>query len=75
MARNYDQDIKAAFDRQMGIIKKQVFLELISVVVNCDTYEEFKKTMYATALGYLKELETEGILQEGTVDNAFNQKQ
>ena len=74
MAKNYEQDIKAAFDRQMEIIKKQVFLELISVVCNCDTYDEFKKTMYSTALGYLKELETEGILQEGTVDRAFKEK-
>lgn len=72
MARDYKQDMAAAFQRQMDIIKKQVFLELISVVVNCDTYEDFKKEMYSVALGYLKELETEGILQAGTVDKAFN---
>lgn len=53
----YKEDLAAAVKRQADIITQQVFFEVIRVVVECETYEEFRKTMYGIAIGYLKELE------------------
>lgn len=57
----YKEDLASALKRQSDIIAQQVFFEVIRVVSECETYEEFRKRMYSIALGYLKELEDAGI--------------
>lgn len=64
----YEDDIKAAMANQMDIMKKQLMLEIIQIVAVCDTYEEFKRTMYGQALEYMREFEADGTLKAGTVD-------
>ena len=67
MSKNYEQDIIAAMKRQNDIIVQQVFIELIQVVAECETYDEFRKRMYGIALGYVKDLESQGIKVPETV--------
>ena len=64
----YAEDLQAAMKAQTELIKKQALLELIQIVAVCDTYEEFKKTMYGKALDFMREFEAEGTLKPGTVD-------
>jgi predicted RNase H-like HicB family nuclease len=61
MGKNYEQDMIAAMKKQNDLIVQQVFIELIQVVAECETYDEFRKRMYGIALGYVKDLETQGI--------------
>jgi hypothetical protein len=61
MSKHYEQDILAAMKKQNDIIVQQVFIELIQVVSECETYDEFRKRMYGIALSYIKDLETSGI--------------
>lgn len=56
----YKEDLAAAVKRQNDLIVQQVFLEVIRVVTECETYEEFRKHMYGIALSYMKELEEAG---------------
>lgn len=60
----------AALAHQKEDITKQVLLEIIQMICNADTYEEFKKIAYARALEYLKELENAGLVEKGSVENA-----
>lgn len=57
----YNEDFAAAMKKQTDLIVQQVFIELIQVVAESETYEEFRKRMYGIALGYVKDLEAEGI--------------
>lgn len=61
MGKNYEQDILAAMKKQNDLIVQQVFIELIQIVSECETYDEFRKRMYGIALGYVKDLESQGI--------------
>jgi hypothetical protein len=61
MSKHYEQDILAAMKKQNDIIVQQVFIELIQIVSECETYDEFRKRMYGIALSYIKDLETSGI--------------
>jgi predicted RNase H-like HicB family nuclease len=61
MGKNYEQDMIAAMKKQNDLIVQQVFIELIQVVSECETYDEFRKRMYGIALTYIKDLEAEGI--------------
>jgi predicted RNase H-like HicB family nuclease len=61
MGKNYEQDMIAAMKKQNDLLVQQVFIELIQVVAECETYEEFRKRMYGIALGYVKDLEAQGI--------------
>lgn len=70
MPGGYKEDIAAAITRQQEIVKKQVMLEIIQIAATCETYEEFRKAMYGTALGYLKEFEDDGVIKPGTVEAA-----
>ena len=65
---DYRSDIVNTLKREADLIKKQTMLEVISVVTSCDTYDEFKKAMYGMALEYFREMEDEGLVAKGTVD-------
>ncbi len=58
---NYEQDVLAALKKNQDIVVQRVFIELIQLVSECETYEEFRKCMYGIALTYIKDLEAEGI--------------
>lgn len=62
----YKEDLAAAVKRQADLITQQVFFEVIRVVAECETYDEFRKTMYGIAVGYMKELEEAGMLPKTT---------
>lgn len=57
----YEQDVIAAMKKNQDIIVQRVFIELIQLVSECETYDEFRKRMYGVALSYIKDLEAEGI--------------
>jgi predicted RNase H-like HicB family nuclease len=58
---NYEQDVLAALKKNQDIVVQRVFIELIQLVSECETYDEFRKRMYGIALTYIKDLEAEGI--------------
>lgn len=57
----YEQDFAKAVQKQSDLIVQRVFIELIQVVAESETYDEFRKRMYGIALSYVKDLEAEGI--------------
>lgn len=59
--RMYEDDFKRAVQKQADLIVQQVFVQLIQMVTEAETYEDFRKRMYSLALGYIKEMEAEGI--------------
>ena len=61
MSGGYEQDFARAVQKQSDLIIQQVFIQLIQLVTESETYEEFRKKMYALALSYIKEMEAEGI--------------
>ena len=71
---NYAEDLVAALKNQTDIIKKQTLLEMIQIVAVCDTYDEFKRTMYGKALEFMREFEADGMLAPGTVDKIIATK-
>jgi hypothetical protein len=68
----YKEDMATALKRQSDLISKQVMLEVIQVVSNCETYDEFRKAMYGMALNYLKEMESDGTIRSGTLDKVLS---
>lgn len=68
MARDYSEDIAASIKAQTEIVKRQVILEIITMACECDDFEQFKKVLYARALGFMKELEDQGELKAGTTE-------
>lgn len=64
----YAEDLVAAMKNQTELIKKQTLLEVIQIVAVCDTYEDFKRTMYGKAIEFMREFEADGTLTPGTVD-------
>ena len=69
MASGYDQDFIKAVQKQSNLIIQQVFIQLIQMVTESETYEEFRKKMYALALSYIKDMEAEGIKVPETKDS------
>ena len=61
MPGGYEQDFARAVQKQSDLIIQQVFIQLIQLVTESETYEEFRKKMYALALSYIKDMEAEGI--------------
>jgi hypothetical protein len=57
----YEDDFKRAVQKQADLIVQQVFVQLIQMVTEAETYEDFRKRMYSLALSYIKDLEAEGI--------------
>lgn len=68
----YQEDLIQVLRRESDLIKKQTILEIIQIVTNCDTYEEFKKAMYGMALQYFRDMESEGLITPGTVDKLIS---
>ena len=64
----YNEDLATIITRQSEIIKQQVLLEIITIACNCDTFDQFKKVLYARALGFMKEFEDQGMLKPGTTE-------
>lgn len=67
--RMYEDDFKKAVQKQADLIVQQVFVQLIQMVTESETYEDFRKRMYSLALGYIKEMEAEGIKVPPTKSN------
>lgn len=61
MPGGYDQDFIKAVQKQSNLIVQQVFIQLIQMVTEAETYDDFRKKMYALALSYIKDMEAEGI--------------
>ena len=61
MSRGYEQDFIQAVRKQSDLIVQQVFVQLIQLVTESETYDDFRKRMYALALSYIKDMEAEGI--------------
>lgn len=68
MPGGYDQDFIKAVQKQSNLIIQQVFIQLIQMVTESETYDEFRKKMYALALSYIKDMEAEGIKVPETKD-------
>jgi len=66
--KGYKEDVATIVTKQAELIKRQVILEMITIVCECDNFEQFKKVMYARALGFMKELEDQGSLKTGTTE-------
>lgn len=60
----YKEDLASALKKQNDLIVQQVLLQVISVVAESETYDEFRKKMYSIALGYLKDMEDLGVSKE-----------
>lgn len=65
---NFEKDLALAITKQTEIVKQQVLLELITIACNCDDFDQFKKVLYARALGFMKEFEDQGMLKPGTTE-------
>lgn len=74
----YNEDLASAMKRQNDLIVQQVLLQVISVVAESETYDEFRKKMYGIALGYLKDMEQMGVSKDNldqmsdAIDQQFN---
>lgn len=64
----YEKDLALLIKNQTDIIKQQVLLEIITIACNCDDFEQFKKVLYARALGMMKQFEDQGMLKKGTTE-------
>lgn len=70
MARNYEEDLRVSIEKQNEIIKRQVLLEVIRLAAENETYEGFRKALYAEALGWMKEAEEQGWVKPETTEQA-----
>jgi hypothetical protein len=61
MSGGYEEDFVKAVQKQSNLIIQQVFIQLIQMVTESETYDDFRKKMYALALSYIKDMEAEGI--------------
>ena len=72
----YKEDLASAMKRQNDLIVQQVLLQVISIVAESETYDEFRKKMYSIALGYLKDMEDMGGSKEkvGVMKTAIDEQ-
>ena len=61
MPGGYEEDFVKAVQKQSNLILQQLFIQLIQLVTESETYDDFRKKMYALALSYIKDMEAEGI--------------
>mgnify|MGYP003290328455 CR=1 FL=1 len=61
MPGGYNEDFVKALKKQTDIIIQQVMIQMIQLVTESETYDDFRKKMYALALSYIKDMEAEGI--------------
>lgn len=64
----YEKDLALLIKNQTDLIKQQVLLEIITIACNCEDFEQFKKVLYARALGMMKQFEDQGMLKPGTTE-------
>ena len=64
----YEKDLAQLIKNQTDLIKQQVLLEIITIACNCDDFKQFKKVLYARALGMMKQFEDSGDLKPGTTE-------
>ena len=64
----YEQDFARAVQKQSDLIVQRVFIELIQLVTESETYDDLRKRMYSLALSYIKDLESAGIKIPETVE-------
>ena len=64
----YEKDLAQLIKNQTDLIKQEVLLEIITIACNCDDFEQFKKVLYARALGIMKQFEDRGDLKPGTTE-------
>ena len=64
----YEKDLAQLIKNQTDLIKQEVLLEIITIACNCDNFEQFKKVLYARALGIMKQFEDRGDLKPGTTE-------
>ena len=58
MPGGYNEDFVKALQKQTDLIIQQVMIQMIT---ESETYDDFRKKMYALALSYIKDMEAEGI--------------
>ena len=61
MPGGYNEDFVKALKKQTDLIIQQVMIQLIQMVTESETYDDFRKKMYVLALSYIKDMEAEGI--------------
>ena len=61
MPGGYNEDFVKALKKQTDLIIQQVMIQLIQMTTESETYDDFRKKMYALALSYIKDMEAEGI--------------
>lgn len=61
MPGGYNEDFAKALKKQTDLIIQQVMIQMIQLVTESETYDNFRKKMYALALSYIKDMEAEGI--------------
>jgi hypothetical protein len=61
MPGGYEEDFVKAVQKHSNLIIQQVFIQLIQMVTESETYDDYRKKMYALALSYIKDMEAEGI--------------
>ena len=61
MPGGYNEDFVKALKKQTDLIIQQVMIQLIQMTIESETYDDFRKKMYALALSYIKDMEAEGI--------------
>ena len=66
----YEDDAVSIITKQANLIKQQVLLEIITIACNCDDFNQFKKVLYARALGFMKQFEDEGMIKKGSTEKA-----
>lgn len=66
---SYAEDLAAALNQQVKLITDRVLFEMISVVSMCETYDEFRKTMYGKALDFIKEYEADPAVKKAIEDD------
>lgn len=71
---NHNEDLVLALNKQSELIKRRVLLEIITIACSCDDFDQFKKVLYARAMGFAKELEDEGLVEKGFVEKAVTPK-
>jgi hypothetical protein len=64
----YQEDVATIITKQAELIKRQVLLEIITIACESDDFDQFKKVLYARALGFMKEFEDQGMLKKGTTE-------
>ena len=57
-----------SIENQNEIIKRQVLLEVIRLAAENETYEGFRKELYAEALSWMKEAEEKGWIKPETTE-------